>query len=565
MDTNSSYDSRQIKQKGNEKMKKKYLALVLGMALTASSVSVCMAEAQSNVESAAGETGETNAEAPEQPNGENSEQPGQEPPEKPDGEGAEKPDGEPPEKPDGEEPEKPDGEAPEKPDGEPGQGPGGMGMEGVDSYEAVYAYTQNESLEGETLESTGTDENVVLISDGAEVSVKDSTITRNSDDSTGGDQSSFYGVGAAVLAENGTAYVKGGTVDTNASGAAGLFAYGDGTVYASDAVIRTEQDTSGGIHAAGGGTFYAWDLDVETNGESAAAIRSDRGGGTMVVDGGTYTSNGLGSPAVYCTADIAVNNAQLTATGSEAVCIEGLNSLRLFDCDLTGNMTDQEQNDCTWNVILYQSMSGDSEVGNSTFQMTGGTMEAQNGGIFYTTNTESTFVLENVEITGNEDNEFFLRCTGNANERGWGTTGENGADCSFTAIQQEMEGDIIWDSISNLDFYMTDGSVLTGAVQQDETYAGNGGEGYCNLYLGEGTTWTVTGDSSLTTLANEGTIVDSEGKTVSIMGEDGTLYVEGDSAYTVTVGSYEEQADLSGSVTPDTWENMQIEKPEELL
>lgn len=546
-------------------MKKKYLALVLGMALTASSVSVCMAEAQSNVESAAGETGETNAEAPEQPNGENSEQPGQEPPEKPDGEGAEKPDGEPPEKPDGEEPEKPDGEAPEKPDGEPGQGPGGMGMEGVDSYEAVYAYTQNESLEGETLESTGTDENVVLISDGAEVSVKDSTITRNSDDSTGGDQSSFYGVGAAVLAENGTAYVKGGTVDTNASGAAGLFAYGDGTVYASDAVIRTEQDTSGGIHAAGGGTFYAWDLDVETNGESAAAIRSDRGGGTMVVDGGTYTSNGLGSPAVYCTADIAVNNAQLTATGSEAVCIEGLNSLRLFDCDLTGNMTDQEQNDCTWNVILYQSMSGDSEVGNSTFQMTGGTMEAQNGGIFYTTNTESTFVLENVEITGNEDNEFFLRCTGNANERGWGTTGENGADCSFTAIQQEMEGDIIWDSISNLDFYMTDGSVLTGAVQQDETYAGNGGEGYCNLYLGEGTTWTVTGDSSLTTLANEGTIVDSEGKTVSIMGEDGTLYVEGDSAYTVTVGSYEEQADLSGSVTPDTWENMQIEKPEELL
>lgn len=546
-------------------MKKKYLALVLGMVLTASSVSVCMAEAQSNVESAAGETGETNAEAPEQPNGENSEQPGQEPPEKPDGEGAEKPDGEPPEKPDGEEPEKPDGEAPEKPDGEPGQGPGGMGMEGVDSYEAVYAYTQNESLEGETLESTGTDENVVLISDGAEVSVKDSTITRNSDDSTGGDQSSFYGVGAAVLAENGTAYVKGGTVDTNASGAAGLFAYGDGTVYASDAVIRTEQDTSGGIHAAGGGTFYAWDLDVETNGESAAAIRSDRGGGTMVVDGGTYTSNGLGSPAVYCTADIAVNNAQLTATGSEAVCIEGLNSLRLFDCDLTGNMTDQEQNDCTWNVILYQSMSGDSEVGNSTFQMTGGTMEAQNGGIFYTTNTESTFVLENVEITGNEDNEFFLRCTGNANERGWGTTGENGADCSFTAIQQEMEGDIIWDSISNLDFYMTDGSVLTGAVQQDETYAGNGGEGYCNLYLGEGTTWTVTGDSSLTTLANEGTIVDSEGKTVSIMGEDGTLYVEGDSAYTVTVGSYEEQADLSGSVTPDTWENMQIEKPEELL
>ena len=69
----------------------------------------------------------------------------------------------------------------------------------------------------------------------------------------------------------------------------------------------------------------------------------------MVVDGGTYTSNGVGSPAIYSTADIAVNNAVLTANGSEAICIEGLNSIHLFDSDLTGNMSDLEQNDCTWN------------------------------------------------------------------------------------------------------------------------------------------------------------------------------------------------------------------------
>lgn len=148
--------------------------------------------------------------------------------------------------------------------------------------------------------------------------------------------------------------------------------------------------------------------------------RSDRGGGTMVVDGGTYTSNGVGSPAVYCTADIAVKDATLTANGSEAVCIEGLNSLHLFNCDLTGNMSDLSQNDSTWTVILYQSMSGDSEVGNSTFQMDGGTLTSKNGGVFYTTNTESDITLKDVDITYNNDNEYFLRCTGNNNERGWG-------------------------------------------------------------------------------------------------------------------------------------------------
>ncbi|MDY4839115.1 MAG: hypothetical protein SO160_06160 [Lachnospiraceae bacterium] len=118
------------------------------------------------------------------------------------------------------------------------------------------------------------------------------------------------------------------------------------------------------------------DIDTDANGASSAAIRSDRGGGTMVVDGGSYTSNGTDSPAVYSTADISVHQADLTANGSEAVCIEGLNSLRLFDTNLTGNMEDDTQNDCTWNVILYQSMSGDSEVGNSTFEMDGGTLTA---------------------------------------------------------------------------------------------------------------------------------------------------------------------------------------------
>ena len=122
---------------------------------------------------------------------------------------------------------------------------------------------------------------------------RNDAISRTSSDSQGGDNSSFYGVGAAVLATDGTAYVKGSTVTTDSKGGAGLFAYGDGTVYVADTDITTQQDTSGGIHAAGGGKLYAWDLNVETKGESSAAIRSDRGGGTMVVDGGTYTSNGV--------------------------------------------------------------------------------------------------------------------------------------------------------------------------------------------------------------------------------------------------------------------------------
>ena len=446
-------------------------------------------------------------------------------------------------------------------------GPGGMGGPGgqssaPDSYDAVTEYTEDTQVSGSQVDSTGTDENAVLVaSEGVTATLDDMTITRDSGDSSGGDSASFYGVGAAALVTDGTLVISNSTITTDAAGGAGVFAYGNGTAYVSDTTITTAQDTSGGIHVAGGGTLYAWDLTVETSGESAAAIRSDRGSGTMVVDGGSYTSNGVGSPAVYSTADITVHNADLTSTGSEAVCIEGLNTLRLFDCDLSGNMSDLEQNDCTWNVILYQSMSGDSQVGNSTFEMVGGSLTAQNGGMFYTTNTESTFLLSGVDITGAADSKFLLRCTGNANQRGWGASGANGADCHFTGSDQALDGDVIWDSISSLDFYLTQGSVLTGAVLQDESCAGDGGDGYANLYIEEGSTWVVTGDSVLTSLQCAGTVVDADGNTVSITGADGTVYVSGTSPYTITVQSYSATPDLSGASTPDLWSDYEAVRP----
>ena len=433
----------------------------------------------------------------------------------------------------------PDGPQGGPENGAPGAGgPGGGAQSAPTFYSSVKEFTSDTEESGQSYTSEGTDESAVLVSNGANVTLKDFTVNRTSEDSKGGDSSSFYGVGASVLATDGTVNLSGGTITSDADGAAGAFAYDKGTVNISDTAITTTGNTAGGIHAAGGGTVNAENLTVHTSGESSAAIRSDRGGGTMRVKGGSYTSSGTGSPAVYCTADIEVEDAKLTAENSEAVCIEGLNSLSLTNCDLSGHIQENEQNDCDWTVILYQSMSGDSEVGNAVFNMTGGSLTSENGGLFYTTNTESTFYLNNVNITPSSNNEFFLKCTGNANKRGWGQSGANGADCSFTAENQKMEGDVVWDSISNLKFKMTEGSILTGGFIQDESCVGNGGSGTADLSIDATSTWIVTKDSQLSSLTNKGTIKDAEGKTVTIKGSDGTVYVQGDSAYTVTVESY---------------------------
>lgn len=385
--------------------------------------------------------------------------------------------------------------------------------------------------------STGADENALLVT-GGNVTVTDSKLVRESADSTGGDSASFYGVGAAALVTGGTLTMENAEISTDAEGGAGVFACGSGVATVKNTVISTKKGTSGGIHVAGGGTLYAENLTVTTEGASSAAIRSDRGGGTMVVNGGSYTASGFGSPAVYVTADISITDAALTATGSEALCPEGKNSVALTNCTLTGGLPDLEQNDNTWTVILYQSMSGDSEVGKGTFTITGGTLISNNGGLFYTTNTDSEFTLRNVTLQASAESEYLLRCTGNANGRGWGSTGSNGANCVFTAAEQQMSGRVLWDSVSNLTLSLTEGTSFTGAILDDESCAGEGGSGTCALTIDETSEWIVTENSTLTTLTCKGRIADAAGRTVTVTDPSGSVLVSGESDLTITVSEY---------------------------
>ncbi len=454
-------------------------------------------------------------------------------------------------------------EAPPEGGGNPAQGMPGSDASNI-SYSSVKDCSEDTKIKDETLEASGSDESVVHNSNGASTTISNTTINQTSDSSTGGDDASFYGVGAAILNTDGTLYVKDSTVSTDAKGGAGLFSYGDGKTYVSNTKINTKEDTAGGLHVAGGGILYAWNCKVKTHGQSSAALRSDRGGGTMVVNGGTYSTTGTGSPAIYSTANIAVKKVTLLAENSEATCIEGDNSVYLYQSTLTGNMPEDSQNDCTWNVILYQSMSGDSQEGNATFQMVGGTLTAKNGGMFYTTNTQSTITLKDVKINNAEASDFLLKCTGNSNERGWGESGSNGANCTFTTYQQKMEGNVLWDSISNLNMLLCDSSNFTGAILQDESNAGNGGDGSCNVTIDKDSTWIVTGDSVCTSLNNAGTIIDANGKKVTIQSSDGTIYVKGSSEYTITVSSYSDEANTSQATSLTSWSDFKEEKPSEL-
>ena len=411
--------------------------------------------------------------------------------------------------------------------GGPGAGgaPGGNSSGTVTQGSSATTLSEDGTYSDETYTSTGDDENALRI-DNATVTLDGITIDKSAGATSSTENGDFYGVNAALLATNGaTVTIKNATVTSSAQNGNGVFSYGSGTtVNISDSTITTTADNSGGIQTTGGGTTNASNLTVDTSGNSSAAIRSDRGGGTVNVDNGSYTSNGYNSPAIYSTATITIKDAALTANNSEALVIEGQNSIDLEDCTVSGNMSDTKgtsSDENVHNVMIYQSMSGDADVGTSSFSMTGGNLTSNNGDMFYITNTDCTLSLSGVDIVNKDSDAYLMNITGNSASHGWGTAGANGAQVTFTADDQTLEGDIKVDSISTLNMTLSGNSTFTGTINIDENE--EGGEAVSDnavVTIEEGSTWTLTGDCTITSLTNNGTI-NFNGYTITLA--DGTV------------------------------------------
>lgn len=378
------------------------------------------------------------------------------------------------------------------------------------------ANTITESTEENDTEYTsiGDDENALRI-DSAEAVLTNITVNKNGGDSSNTENGDFYGQNAGLLATNGAkVIISNSTFNTAAVNGNAVFSYGEGTsVMISDSVIRTTERNSGGIQTTGGGTMTANDLDVQTEGNSSAAIRTDRGGGTVTVNGGKYVTNGTGSPAVYSTANVTVNDAELTANNSEGIVVEGKNSVTLNNCTLSGNMSGTYNGDPDENIhtiMIYQSMSGDADVGEAYFTAEGGSITGLSGDMFYITNTDCVISLKDVDFT--LANDTFLRVEGNSSSRGWGTHGANGGDVVLTAESQTIEGNILVDSISSLDMTLTNSS-MNGAVNPD----GEGGT--VKVTLDSGSEWTLTADSYITEFDGDVSQIVSNGYHLYVNGE----------------------------------------------
>ena len=327
---------------------------------------------------------------------------------------------------------------------------------------------------------------------------------------------------AALLATEGAQLtVRQATVTSASPASAGVYSEGAGTVVELiNSVITTTDNNAKGILATGSGAVEADQLTVTTAGNDSAVLYvSD--GGLLDVNGGAYTSGGYGAPVLYAGADVDIRNAELTANNSEALVLDGEQSVTLENCEISGNRNESflsYEGEIPRTMLIYRPTAGATEQA-AKLALLGGRLSGNSGDLFYITNTRCELLLHNVTIENSGDGAL-LRVAGSDAEAGWGTPGQNGAQATVIAEAQQLTGDIVVDTQSQLALRLTEGSTLTGSVQILQSAEESAAEETAVVTIEKGSRWELTADCVISALYNEGEI-DYNGYTITLA--DGTV------------------------------------------
>ena len=321
-------------------------------------------------------------------------------------------------------------------------------------------------ITGGTYTSSESDQNVFLVINGGSLKISNAEIVKTGDASTNdskrssdvSDDYNFYGINSVILVvgEDSSAEITDCTITSDCSGANAVFATASGEANVSNVQISTTGNSSRGVYATYEGVINADHVDITTSGAHCAPIATDRGGGYVTVTNSTVQCSGDGSPCIYSTGEIKVENVVGTATGAQAAVIEGKNSITMTGCDFTVSGGNN-------GVMLYQSMSGDAAdkdatASTSTLTMSGTTIRNNtDGAMFYITNTTSVIELNGGNTLESANGQLVNAATGR-----WGSDGSNGGDLSLNITGDSISDSVTADDISSVAVNVLDGGAFSG-------------------------------------------------------------------------------------------------------
>ena len=357
------------------------------------------------------------------------------------------------------------------------------------TFKGTTIVTENKSIAHESMTNTTADQNAFIGKNKAVIDIENSVFDKTGD-TTSDDNSNFRGQNAVVLGIDGSQInIKGSNITSNSKGSNAVFATGEGSVInVENTNIHTKSDSSRGLDATYKGTVNGKNLTITTEGAHSATLATDRGEGTINAEAAKLTTSGAGSPVIYSTGNIMVNNVNGIANNSEIGVVEGKNSITLTNSNVTGYKDN--------GFMLYQSFSGNAKNGIARLKAENNTLTTHATGAFlYVNNTTAEVDLSNNAISMPNTSTLVKA----AADSRWGKTGENGGHLTLRTSNQELSGNIMADSISTIALDMTNGSSLVGAVNTDNTAK------EVTVKLSKDSNWILTGDSYVKSLNNEDT------------------------------------------------------------
>ena len=357
------------------------------------------------------------------------------------------------------------------------------------TFKGTTIVTENKSIAHESMTNTTADQNAFIGKNKAVIDIENSVFDKTGD-TTSDDNSNFRGQNAVVLGIEGSQInIKGSNITSNSKGSNAVFATGEGSVInVENTNIHTKSDSSRGLDATYKGTVNGKNLTITTEGAHSATLATDRGEGTITAEAAKLTTSGEGSPVIYSTGNIIVNNVNGIANNSEIGVVEGKNSITLTNSNVTGYKDN--------GFMLYQSFSGDAESGIARLKAENNTLTTHATGAFlYVNNTTAEIYLSN-NVISMPNTSTLVKAAADSR---WGKTGENGGHLTLRTSNQELSGNIMADSISTIALDMTNGSSLVGAVNTDNAAK------EVTVKLSKDSNWILTGDSYVKSLNNEDT------------------------------------------------------------
>lgn len=413
----------------------------------------------------------------------------------------------------------------------------------------------------EVIESSAAGSTVALARNGGTLVLANGKLVKIGED-TSLDEALAYGTEALALAVNADSNMLLSSViaESACPGSAAVFSCDGGSSYGNDVTIVTSGDDSAAVRATYGGLAVLNGLQAQTEGARSPGIACAGSHGAVSVANSAFETAGSLSPVLECRGRVEADGITGATGASPLAILENQGTVLISGSRLTSTSINGSANGgipCA--VMLYRADTDApaGEEGPALFQaadsLLGSTIQA--GAFFYLTNTEARVLLSDTRLEFDEDHAALLKAEGN-NGYGWGTSGKNGAFCDFTARNQKLKGTVEVDSLSSVDLYLLDDSQWTGSSSIRSNASGSAVSENLNVNIDGTSAWTVTGNSTVTNinLADGGKLVDTRGRSVKLVDQNGFTLVDGASNVTVTVNG-------SFSTTVKTGATSQQEEP----